>query len=228
MFEAWINQQQLIEFMTRYAYEPWLIYGLVIGLLAISSFGLPMPEEVTLVSAAILAYFGQHPDRYPPPFPGAEPVDPWVLAGVCFFAVYLSDHLVFEIGRFARRHSSRSVRLRRLLSTDGFKQAEALFARHGAWVAGAFRFAPGLRFPGHFSCGFLGLPRWKFFAVDGAAALLSVPTQVLLIAFYGEQILAVFKQFKIAILVLIGTAILGYAVWRVYRWRSQQRVAPPS
>lgn len=74
-------------------------------------------------------------------------------------------------------------------------------------MAGVFRFTPGIRFPGHMCCGFMGVPAWKFILIDGAAALLTVPTQVLLVAYYGDVILDYIKQFKIALLVVLVAII---------------------
>ena len=88
--------------------------------------------------------------------------------------------------------------------------------KYGAWAAGFFRFTPGLRFPGHFSCGALGLSPAKFVAVDGTAALLSVPPQVFLIAFFGEPILKYLKQFKVVIAILVILALIAFVINKYY------------
>lgn len=198
-----ISQDQLLETLTEFAYEPLIVYSLIILLLTASSFGLPMPEEVTLISAGVLGYLGMNPAEFPPPYEGARPVHAGMLATVCFFAVFFSDLLVFWLGRNGRRWMRRFPRFEPFLESATFRKVEDLTLKHGAWMAGAFRFTPGLRFPGHFACGMLGLPMWKFILVDGFAALISVPTQVLLVSYYGEEILSSFKQFKLGLLAVI-------------------------
>ena len=69
-------------------------------MMLLSAVGLPLPEEVTLVSVGILAYMGANPDKFPPPFPGAPYVNATTAAAVAFLAVFLSDFLIYCIGRF--------------------------------------------------------------------------------------------------------------------------------
>ena len=86
------------------------------------------------------------------------------------------------------------------------------FDKYGVWCCGIFRFTPGLRFPGHLSCGILGIPIWKFVVIDLIAALVSVPTQVWLVATYGKEILAHLKEYK---LILFGVIFVAFVVWWV-------------
>lgn len=197
------SQEMLIQFFGQFAYEPLTVYALLVGLMVLSSFGFPVPEEVTLVSVGLVAFFATHPEIYPPPYPDASPVSPLGLAIVAFFAVFLSDVLVYALGRRLGYRAIRHRFFRRLISRKNIRRFEKWSSKYGALAAGIFRFTPGLRFPGHFMCGASKLPFTKFAAVDGTAALLSVPTQVLLIAFYGEEILSVLKQLKIVILVVL-------------------------
>ena len=60
-------------------------------------------------------------------------------------------------------------------------------------------------------CGMFGLPLFMFIAVDGTAALLSVPTQVWLVATYGEHVLRYLKDFKIVLFsLLVAVAIVCF------------------
>lgn len=198
-----LDQAELLNTLSQYAYEPFMVYSIVLVLLTASSFGLPVPEEVTLISCGLLAYLAKHPENFPPPYPGAEPINVFTLSAVCFFAVFLSDCLVYWIGKVGGRPLLKSKRLQKYVTSNAFQKVIVWVEKYGAIMAGVFRFTPGLRFPGHMACGMLGLKFWKFSLVDGTAALLTVPTQVLLVAFYGDVILEYFKQFKITILVLL-------------------------
>ncbi len=222
------SEQDLFNWFTQYAYQPILIYVGIFTLMLASGFGLPAPEEVTLVSAGLVCYIGSRPDLYPPPYVGATAVNAYVAAIVAFFSVVFSDCLVFFLGR---RFGGQFLRSR---YTSRFRarmdEVAQWTKKYGMWAAGAFRFTPGLRFPGHFACGMMGLSATRFVMVDATAAAISVPTQVLLVAFYGETILIYFKQFKI----VLGVILLAVALYYTFRWlrrrsaRKAQAVPPPA
>lgn len=207
--------QSSLLWFSGYAYQPVLLYAAIAVLFTASSFGLPVPEEVMLVSLGLLGYLAKNPEKFPPPYPGATPVSVEGLMIACFLAVFLSDTLVYFIGRFAGKRLKKSQRWKKFFRSRAFRRAEVYAKHYGAVMAGVFRFTPGLRFPGHMICGMMGLPFWKFTLVDGTAALLTVPTQVWLVATYGEEILGVFKQFKIALFSILGT---GLAIYFGRRW----------
>ena len=189
--------------LTPYAYEPTWVYAFICIMMILSSVGLPLPEEATLVSVGILAFMGRHPELYPPPFPGAPHVNPRTAAVISFFAVFMADFFIYGLGRFFGRRIFDWKPVRSVLSEENRTKIEEWTQKYGAYACGIFRFTPGLRFPGHLACGMLKFPAWKFAAIDGIAAMISVPTQILLLAFYGEPILKFLKQFKIVLLILL-------------------------
>lgn len=215
----------LVTFFSQYAYEPELVYLFIVGFMTASSFGLPIPEEMTLVSAGLVAYMARHPEVFPPPYPGAEGVNLFVLTTVCFFAVLGSDILIYTLGRVFGRKLIRTEFFNRTVGEKRFGRINKIFQKYSYWACGLFRFTPGVRFPGHLSCGLMGIPLWKFILVDGLAALISVPTQVILVAFYGEIILAKIKEFKL----IFGGAILAIVlIWifrRIYLMIQRRRAA---
>ena len=98
----------------------------------------------------------------------------------------------------------------------GFDKINAWFQKFGGWACGIFRFTPGLRFPGHFSCGLLGIPLWKFCAIDGLASLISVPTQVYFVATYGRVVLVYLKEIKVYLLAFAAAAFVIWLVRKIY------------
>lgn len=212
------SEDQILLWFSQYAYQPILVYGAVIVLMVLSSFGFPAPEEVTLLTMGLVCYMGSRPDLYPPPYEGAPVVDKYVAASVACLAVFLSDFLIFYLGR---RYGSRLLKTRRVQRfSDTIEKGSMWVKRYGKWAAGAFRFTPGLRFPGHFSCGMMGLSPGQFLAVDGLAVLISVPTQVLLIASYGETIVENLKQFK---LVFFGIIFLAVVIFFIRKWLQRKK-----
>lgn len=206
----------LVEFFQEYAYNPTAVYSFIILFMTASSFGLPIPEEMTLVSAGLVAYMAMHPDKFPPPSPDAEGVNLTLLSIICFLAVLGSDILIYFIGRLFGPKIVKSKFFNKQIGPKNYEKINKLFMKYSHWACGLFRFTPGVRFPGHMTCGLMGVPLWKFIAIDGGAALISVPTQVLLVAFYGEVILAKIKEFKLILISLIGIAILFVLLRKLY------------
>ena len=213
----------IVEFFANYAYQPYLVYTFIVLFMTASSFGLPIPEEMTLVSAGLVAYMAQHPAKFPPPTPDAEGVNLAVLSAICFLAVLGSDILIYCIGRFFGQRLLKTKFFNSRIGQERFNKINKIFQKYSYWACGLFRFTPGIRFPGHMSCGLMGVSFSKFILVDGTAALLSVPTQVILVATYGEVILEKIKEFKMVLFAIIGIAILIYLIKRGVRFIQKRR-----
>ena len=218
-----MNEIAIVDFFASYAYQPVFVYAFIVLFMTASSFGLPIPEEMTLVSAGIVAYIAMHPDQYPPPTPDAEGVNLIILSIVCFIAVLGSDVLIYFLGKTFGRRIVQSNFFNKRISQERFNKINNVFNKYSHWACGLFRFTPGVRFPGHLSCGIMGVPLWKFILIDGAAALISVPTQVLLVAYYGEVILGKIKEFKIAVGVLILGLLAFWILKRLYQMFATKR-----
>ncbi|MBC74411.1 MAG: hypothetical protein CME64_00190 [Halobacteriovoraceae bacterium] len=218
-----MNEIAIVDFFASYAYQPVFVYAFIVLFMTASSFGLPIPEEMTLVSAGIVAYMAMHPDQYPPPTPDAEGVNLIILSIVCFIAVLGSDVLIYFLGKTFGRRIVQSNFFNKRISQERFNKINNVFNKYSHWACGLFRFTPGVRFPGHLSCGIMGVPLWKFILIDGAAALISVPTQVLLVAYYGEVILGKIKEFKIAVGVLILGLLAFWILKRLYQMFATKR-----
>ncbi len=210
-----IAQEPIFQWMSQYAYQPSYVYAGVIIMMLLSAFGLPLPEEVTLISVGVLAFMGGHPDLFPPPYVGAPVINAYEASIVAFFAVYISDFLIYAIGRSYGRKVLYSPRLSRFFKPALMEKVERWTHKYGALACGIFRFTPGVRFPGHLACGMLKFPIWKFALIDGVAAAISVPTQILLIAHYGEPILIQMKKFKIFLIYALVAAILVFIAYKL-------------
>ena len=216
MFDFDFSQQGFLDFFLGYAYEPLYVYGLITLFMFASSFGLPVPEEVVLVTSGLVAYMAHHPAEYPPPYPGAEGVNVYTLALVCFLAVLMSDVTVFLIGKFFGGKIIKTRFFQKQVAGKGFDLINSWFQKYGGLACGIFRFTPGLRFPGHLSCGLLGIPLWKFLLIDGTAALISVPTQVLLVATFGRVIIDNLVRYKIYAVYFAAALVIVWLLRRVY------------
>ncbi|OQA34755.1 MAG: SNARE associated Golgi protein [Betaproteobacteria bacterium ADurb.Bin341] len=189
-------ETHLLSALTEAANRPWLVYGIVFVAMYASSFGLPVPEEVTLLTVGFIAFMARHPDLYPGTLEAGEGIRLTTAALVCFVAVLSSDVIVYSLGRYCGPRILRTHYVARILTEERMYQVRKWTSRYGAWAAGAFRFMPGIRFPGHLACGLLHVPFQKFIAVDGMAALISVPTQVFLVGHFGKEIIHLIKTYQ--------------------------------
>jgi membrane protein DedA with SNARE-associated domain len=214
-----------MNFFAPFAYQPGQVYTFVILFMFASSFGLPIPEELTLISVGLVANMAHHPEKFPPPFPGAEGVNVVTLCIVCFLAVFVSDLVVYLIGRYFGARIIKTKFFQKQVAGAGYDKINSWFQRFGGWACGIFRFTPGLRFPGHMSCGLLGIPLWKFCAIDGLAALISVPTQVYFVATYGQVVLGYLGEFKMYVMIAAAIAFVIWAGRKIYLKNTKKNLA---
>lgn len=208
-------EQQILDFFAQYVYQPHIVYAAIFGFMCVCALGVPIPEEVIIVSAGLVGHMALNPQEYPPPYPGAKACDPYTLAVVTFITVVVTDYFIFSIGKYFGYQIIHSQRFKKYFPEDKMIKVRLWAQRYGFFAPGIFRFIPGVRFPGHLMCGALGVKTWVFLIVDGGAALFSVPTQVLLVSFYGRDILMKMRPFKIYFFVAILLIIL-FSLGRKY------------
>lgn len=219
-----IFNHEVFQWFSQFAYQPNMVYLGVVFMMVASALGFPMPEEVTLVSVGFLAFMGSRPDLFPPPFPGAPVVNVHEAAFISFLAVFGSDFLIYFVGRKWGRKILYHPRARKLISEASIQRVENWTKKYGNFAVFVFRFTPGVRFPGHLATGMLKFSAWKFALIDGLAALVSVPTQIYLLAHYGKEILVYFSRFKMIVLA-IGAVALIIFLFRKYQNRDRGQTA---
>ena len=198
-------EQYIFNFLLSYSGQPVIVYVAIAVLMTAGSFGLPISEEVVIIAAGLIAFFGSNPELYPSgPATGYSDnlVSIPTAALVCFLSVFLSDILVYCLGRFFSKPIQSHKYFHRLISKKKMEKISRLIMKYGYFYPAMLRFIPGLRFPGHFSCGFFRVPFFQFALVDGSAALLTVPSQVVLIGVFGRSIVEYLKEF------ILGGAVI--------------------
>ena len=210
-----IFQEPIFQWLSQYAYQPELVYVALVAMMLMSALGLPLPEEVTLVSVGILAFMGANPQHFPPPFEGAPVVNMHTAAAVAVFAVFGSDFLIYMIGRIWGRRILNKPFMKKIISPEMMNKVEIWTKKYGAYACGVFRFTPGVRFPGHLASGMMHFPIWKFILIDGIAVLISVPTQIYLLAIYGEPIIKRLHQFKMFLFGAIGLVLVAFIAKKI-------------
>lgn len=202
MIEQWLSQ---------YAAEaPYLV---IFGVLLLTGFGLPLPEDIPLLIGGYLC--GQTPNQAP---------YLWVMLPGCVFAILASDSVIYLAGRCFGPNLSRHRLLKRIVGTRNLARTRVLFRKRGGRFIFLARFLPGVRMPAFFTAGTFKMPFHKFMAWNGSAALLSAPwVMMLAYIFHGELDVvrrAVAKGKAWGIVVVVGALLLliGYHVFVAKRF----------
>lgn len=184
-------------------------YLLVFFILLLCGFGLPMPEDIVLFAAGLMAYYG------------AADVG-WMIL-VSFAGVMVGDSAVFTIGALYGRRLRKTKLVRRMLPPKRMKMVRRKLHEQGNKVIFAARFMPGLRTPVFFSAGTLHLPFRTFFFFDGLAAMISVPTIVFAVYYFGSHVDRVIKVIKRVQFGVIGTILLIVAIVVLKSWWAHKK-----
>ncbi len=192
-------------------HEPWT-YFIIFGILLLCGFGLPIPEDITLIAGGIMAYYGK--------------ADVYVMILVGLLGVMLGDGAMFQIGK---RYGNRVFEwkwMKRFLHTDRLDAVKDKLRNHGYKVIFSARFMPGLRSLVFLTSGALGIPFRIFLFFDGLAALISVPAIVYSCYFFGDAIhdaVHVIKNVEQGVLAVIVIGILYFLVkYFIKRYRERR------
>ncbi|MDA1265132.1 MAG: DedA family protein [Planctomycetota bacterium] len=135
-------------------------------ILFLAGCGLPVPEEVTMVGSGFLVFRGE--------------VEFLPIVLTCYTATLLGDSVPFWLGR---RYGMSALRFRwvaKMIHPERMALLEERFDRHGNWAVFTCRFLPGVRLPGWFLAGTLGMSYPRFLLIDGIAAAIMTPLWVLI------------------------------------------------
>lgn len=200
---------QLAEYLLGFS-SPYA-YSLIFVILVACGFGVPIPEDITLIAAGILAYNEIGDVRL------------WVVIGLT--GVMAGDSAMFYLGRRYGLSLVRRPLFAKIISESAIAQMSEALQQKGNRVLFAARFMPGLRSPLFFTAGALGVKARVFYFYDGMAALLSVPAIILTIYIFGHHMAEVINAIKMAnygiVSVIFLVAIVGFIKWKRQRSRAK-------
>ncbi len=184
-------------------------YASIIGVLLLCGLGLPIPEDITLLAAGLLASSGHIS------LPGA------LIVG--FFGVLIGDAILFFLGRKFGARIFGLPGFRRFLTPERIAKAEDRIRKNGHFICFVARFLPGLRAPIYALAGAMGVRPAVFIMQDGFAALISVPIWVYLGFLFGENWEVAIKYVKRTQGAIIGIVVVLILVYVVYRFIKRSR-----
>jgi membrane protein DedA with SNARE-associated domain len=158
------------------------VYATGFAVIVVCGLGLPLPEDITLLTMGYLTYLPM-PDGSPRPHASVLLA---TLAG--FVGCMGGDGVMFAIGR---RYGMGIIGRRPfcwLLTPTRIERARKVMDHHGPKILFAARFMPGIRSVGYFTAGSLGTPYLRFLCYDGLAAMISVPFFVFAGWYWGSNI----------------------------------------
>lgn len=189
------------------------VWAVCFGVLLLCGFGLPIPEDITLVLCGYMTYRLVGLD--------AGLVTLAVVIGLA--GVLIGDGIMFTLGQRYGVYLVERWPFKQILGEGRGDKARAFLASNGPKVLFSARFMPGLRSVVFFTSGTLGIRLRTFLFYDGLAAMLSVPALILSAWYWGEDIENVIAQARKAehgiLLLIVGAALLMTAKW----WWGQRK-----
>ncbi|MFA9487510.1 MULTISPECIES: DedA family protein [unclassified Mannheimia] len=192
--------ETLIEFFSSYGY--WAVFLVLLA----CGFGLPIPEDITLVSGGVISGLGYTNVH-------------WMLV-VSMLGVLIGDSTMYWLGRIYGEKILQFPLIRKIATPERFAMVQERFETQGWKLLFMARFLPGLRAVVYLVSGITRKVSFvKFLLVDFFAAIISVPIWVYL-GDYGASNLGWLKEQvsngQHAIFAILGIVILFFG-WKWYK-----------
>jgi len=178
----------------------------ILAALCLGSLGAPIPEEIPVVTAGVLARQGV--------------VRWWLALPLCIAGVLSGDIALYWVGRHWGEHVLELRLVRYVLDPARREKLTAAYRKNGLIIVFAARHVMGLRAAAFLTAGIARIPFWKFLAVDGAAIGYGVPLNFSLAYLFADRVHELLANVHridrwIAVLAVVAVAgWLGFAVWR--------------
>ncbi|MFO0840552.1 MAG: DedA family protein [Phycisphaerae bacterium] len=199
------------------AVRAWMehaFYPALLGILAVASLGLPIPEDVPLIAAGVILH--THPG-----------VASWL--GTIFVAllgIMSGDVFLYSAGRRWGRDVFKHRSVSWLITPVRLEAMSQRFHRNGTWMCFVGRFFVGIRAVMCITAGVTRFPFWRFFLADLGGALLSIPLFVGLgYAFAG--MLPKLRHYMVGVnsgIAVVAALLIAGFVWYEVRKHRRKRM----
>lgn len=200
--------EHLVNFFSTFGYLA------VFSVLLVCGFGVPIPEDITLVAGGIISGLGY--------------TNVHIMFGVGMIGVLAGDGIMFALGRFYGARILKIGFVAKFMTPARYAAVQLQFEKYGNWVLFIARFMPGLRSPIFLTAGITRKVSFlRFLLTDGLAALISVPVWVYL-GYYGahkrEWLLEIVDRGQSGILIALAILVLGVVFFVLRRRKQRQRI----
>jgi membrane protein DedA with SNARE-associated domain len=184
-------------------------YLLVTGPLILTGMGLPIPEELFVISAGIAAHNGL--------------LEPWLALIACLVGAIVGDCAMYAIGYHFGHGLLRDRHwFARYMTPERERQVEEMIQKHGFKVFLTARFLVGVRSPVYVTAGILRMPFRRFILVDLLCASLVVTLFFGLSYVFSEAFQSLWNSIhraEIWITAALGIAAVGAILYFLLRRR---------
>jgi membrane protein DedA with SNARE-associated domain len=194
----------LTELIGNFTYPGVFLVLLVTGL------GVPIPEELPIVIAAMMSRWQ---------------VMHWAGAlGSCLGGVLAADMLLYGVGRHFGRRILEWPTARRILSPEREARVMEAYRRHGLKFVVMARLVMGLRAAAFLTAGLVRVPFLRFVLVDVAAVMVSVPLAFSVAYLVADSVVVALAYVHEMQLWIGGAVALVAVIWLLIWWRRRHRV----
>lgn len=184
-------------------------YPGVFLVLLVTGLGVPIPEELPIVIAAMMSRWQ---------------VMHWAGAlGSCLGGVLAADMLLYGVGRHFGRRILEWPTARRILSPEREARVMEAYRRHGLKFVVMARLVMGLRAAAFLTAGLVRVPFLRFLLVDVAAVLVSVPLAFGVAYLVADSVVVALAYVHEMQLWIGGAVVLIAAVWLLIWWHRRRR-----
>ncbi len=180
-------------------------YILIFAVLLGSAFGLPVPEDLSLIIAGILV--------------ASDNAHLWLMSIVCYCGILLGDLIIYRVGWISGPRLFRKKWFKRYLTTTKLQTLRANLTKRTFLTIFLARHLFYLRTVTFLVCGAVRVPFSRFLLADSIAALVTTPLMLGLgyvFAAHYEHLIAWVKQIKL-MLVILGVIVAAYLAYRFMR-----------
>ncbi|HEU5195293.1 MAG TPA: DedA family protein [Methylomirabilota bacterium] len=195
----------LEQFLEEFTYA-----GIFLALF-LGGIGVPLPEEVPVLTAGVLAH--------------EQVVRWWLALPLCVLGVLSGDVVLYWAGRHWGERVLAWRLVRRVLSPEREQTLKEAYHRHGVKIVFTARHVVGLRAAAFLTAGIVRIPFPRFLAADAAAAMVGVPISFGLAYFFTDQLHEIMTDVHRAQRWALLVAFVVAAVWiTVHAWRRGTRL----
>lgn len=200
-------------------------YLTVWGTIIASGFGLPVPEEIPVVTGGVWvgasdAAAAAAADREEPPSAGR--LYWWLMLPGTILAVVVGDSVLYFGGRYLGPRLLRNAWFqRKIMPPDTRAKIEENFHKRGVMYLLLARLAPGVRMPVFLMAGMLRMPLSRFLLADGLYAIPGVSLLFWLGYLFTDQFLAALNKAEeyrpwvvVGILTIVALIVLYKLFWK--------------
>lgn len=193
-----VELSTLVDFFQNYSYFA------VLGILLLCGFGLPIPEDISLIAGGIISGLGF--------------ANPHIMVAVAMFGVLSGDSTVYTIGRVLGIKVLNSKFFGKIVTPARYESISSKLKNHGNTIIFAARFMPGLRSPIFMIAGITHFVSYtRFILIDGVAAIISVPLWVY-VGYFGasrmDDLKDIIIKTKYGMFIVIAAIILFIVIMK--------------